>query len=437
VTAPALTRYETTAEQRALGIFMLRPDLALRSGITVSDMDAAKGHDLILTSLLEQADRGVPGSFQMLAADLAARGHLRRCGDGSRSEQAYLFALRELGQTAVMPSDLDVARKQIKEATLYRRVAELSMRLAQATGQPDPEVMLENVAELTMGLQLAVDDNGIDGDRPLPGLRSVAELLAMPDEGRRWIVPGLLARQERTLLIAGEGMGKSVLSRQLGACVAAGVHPFLPRAPRYTPSRVLLVDLENPPSIVRRNMEHHVHAVGGLDAIGDRYHVWNWPMGLDVRSPAGRSMLIRAIEQTRPDLLVIGPLYKMAESRSSETYEEQAAKTAAALDALRQRYDLSLWIEHHMPKAQDGRRSSPFGASLWMRWPEFGLRLEQPVAGEQEDNTYTLGRFRGDRETRHWPDALVRGAGRLQWAGMYDDAEVEAEIYRACEQSHA
>jgi hypothetical protein len=425
-----ITYHDVSAEQRALGTYMLRPDLAQSSGLNLADMDETKGHHVILAALLDQAERGVPGSFQMLVADLTAAGHLRRCGDGRHQAHAYLYWLRELGQQSI-PQDADVARASIKIASTRRQIAELGARLGQVAASTDPDDMLSTASELSVALDMAVNDNGIDGDRPLPGLRSVAELLAMPDEPEEWIVPGLLARKERVILIAAEGSGKSVLSRQVGACVAAGIHPFLPSA-RYTPARVLLVDLENSPGMVRRNLARHVAAVGGLDAIGDRYHVWNWPSGLDVRSPSGRSMLVRAIEATRPDLLLIGPLYKMAEPRTGESYEEQASRTSKALDGIRDRYDVSLWIEHHMPKAQDGKRSHPFGSSLWQRWPEFGIRMEEPTSAE--DNMYPLGRFRGDREIRHWPQSLVRlGLGsKFMWTGMYDDRATEHAIYSAC-----
>lgn len=436
VTVNALSYFDIEAERRVLGIYINNPALALRTGISLADLSGSGGHQQILAAVLDQAESGIPGSFQHLVASLTAAGHLRRCTDGSHHEAAYLFHLRDLGQTAVLPYDLDVARKAIKAASLRRGLAEDATRLIQELqSQPDPEVMLEVATDLSVAISMRVDDNGLDDDKPLPGLRSVAELLALPEEPRQWIVPGLLARRERVILIADEGAGKSVLSRQVGACVAAGVHPFLPQAPRYAPSRVLLVDLENPAGIVRRSLAQTVHAVGGLEAIGDRYHIWNWPAGLDVRSPAGRAMLTRAIEQTRPDLLLIGPLYKMSEPRSSETYEEQAKRTATALDGLIARYGCAMWIEHHSAKpGGDGRRANPFGSSLWMRWPEYGLRMEQPGQAN-EPNVYPLGRFRGDREARHWPDQLVRGAGRLLWSGMYEDAETEDDIVRACGQN--
>lgn len=428
----ALAYHDMLAEETVLGCYINNPALALKGGIGLGDVSPTSGHQHVLAAVLDQAEQGIPGSFQQLAATLTATGKMRYVGNETHREQGYLFYLRDLGQKAILPYDLDTARKAVKAASLRRGLAEDATRLMQTlTTQPDPEVMLEVATELAVAIGLRVDDNGLDEDRPVKDLRSVADLLALPEEPRQWVVPGLLAKRERVILIADEGAGKSVLSRQVGACVAAGVHPFLPHAGRYTPGRVLLVDLENPPGIVRRSLGQTVDSVGGLDAIGDRYHIWNWPSGLDVRSPGGRAMLMRAIEQTRPDLLLIGPLYKMSEPRSNETYEEQAKRTAASLDGLVARYGFALWIEHHSAKpGGDGRRANPFGSSLWMRWPEFGLRMEQP--GQQnEPNVYPLGRFRGDREQRHWPDSLVRYASRLPWSGMYEDAETEADIQRS------
>jgi hypothetical protein len=425
----ALTYHDVTAEQRALGVYMLRPDLLLKAGLNLADMDELRGHHAILSALQDQAERGIPGSFQLLVAELTAKGLLNRLGDEHHRGQAYLFYLRDLGQQSI-PQDADVARQSIRQASIRRQLAEVGTRLVQVSEQPDPDDMLSNAAELSLALDLAVNDNGLDADRPLPGLRSVPELLAMPDRPTDWLVPGLLGRQERVVFIGPEGHGKSVLSRQVAVCVAAGLHPFLPRVHRYpfAPHRTLLVDLENPPGMVRRDLARQLRPLGGQDIVADRMHVWNWPAGLDLRAPSGRSLLVRAIEQTKPDLLCIGPLYKMADARSSESYEEQAQRLSKALDGLRQRYDLTLWIEHHMPNPdQEGRRTRPFGSSLWSRWPEFGPRMDMPT--RQEPGVYRLGRFRGDREVRQWPDGIVRDTGgRLLWAGMWDDEETERQI---------
>jgi RecA-family ATPase len=131
-------------------------------------------------------------------------------------------------------------------------------------------------------------------------------------EPYRWVIPGILEHQDRCVITAGEGVGKSVLSRQLALATAAGRHPFLPRY-HIPPKRTLMVDLENPPSLIRRNLHHQV---GRLTAHGvqDEGRAWIWrePDGIDVRTTLGYRKLERVMEQTQPDLVCIGPVYKMS-----------------------------------------------------------------------------------------------------------------------------
>ena len=55
---------------------------------------------------------------------------------------------------------------------------------------------------------------------------------------------------------------------------------------------------------------------------------------------------------------------------------------------------------------------NPFGSSVLLRWPEFGITLEpdgNPLPNEQF-MTMNVGRFRRDREPADWPDQISRGA---------------------------
>ena len=52
------------------------------------------------------------------------------------------------------------------------------------------------------------------------------EFLAIVDPPSDWVIPGLLERGDRLIWTGFEGLGKSVVVRQLAVCAAAGVHPF-------------------------------------------------------------------------------------------------------------------------------------------------------------------------------------------------------------------
>jgi hypothetical protein len=169
--------------------------------------------------------------------------------------------------------------------------------------------------------------------------------------------------------------------------------------------------------------------------VEDRAWRWNRPGGIDLRSTADRTLLARVIEKCRPDLVAIGPLYKMSLGKAGDTYEIAAAETAAAIDHLRERYGCAFWIEHHMPKATAGHRAGPIGSSLWQRWPEFGLELRADPEGE--GNVFNLDRFRGDRDERAWPDQLMKKVGKWPWTPVWKDAETEANLLDAIDEDYA
>lgn len=414
---PLISPHNIRAEQALLGILIDSPKQAESCGVTPSDLSPIAGHDVILGAILNTvADKGTADPV-LLIQELAARDQLNRIGVETDRGASYLHTLIEAGRNAInAPHYVQL----IRAATIRRRFYEYGTRLAQiATSEADIESMLDNGSAVTAALQLLADAP-ITGDAPIPGLSLVSEFVNEPTPPHSWVIPGLLEHADRVMVVAGEGVGKSVLSRQVGTMLAQGRHPFSPKTP-IPRKRVLLIDLENPPALVRRGLQTVVNVAlsQGLD-VGDNFYRWNRPGGLDLRSAGGRALLHQALDRTRPDLVCIGPLYKMSLGKSGDTYETAAAETAAAIDAARERYGCAFWIEHHMAKGENGQRpSSPLGSSLWMRWPEFGLVIKR--AENHEDNVFTLGRFRGDRDDRVWPDRLMKRVGAWPWTADYDD----------------
>lgn len=224
------------------------------------------------------------------------------------------------------------------------------------------------------------------------------DLLAEPEQPYDWLIPGLLERGDRVILTGLEGRGKSTLLRQIAVQAASGLHPFTGEP--ITPLRVLYVDLENSRRQVRRKVAEL------RTTAGDRYrgglHFTFRPEGLNLAAEADLIWLDEQLAAARPDVAVVGPLYKLM--GGDPTQELVALAVAAALDELRTRHRCALLVEAHTPYA-DGAKSSrpkrPYGASLWSRWPEFGLHL---------DPNGTLDHWRGPRDERTWPPALTRGA---------------------------
>jgi hypothetical protein len=190
----------------------------------------------------------------------------------------------------------------------------------------------------------------------------------------------------------------------------AGLHPFTLEP--IDKIHVLYVDLENAKSHVRRQLRPLTLKAGPkLDR--DLVYVTVQSAGIDLLHPADVDWLEARIAEATPELVVIGPLYKM--SAGDPTSEEVARKVSATLDDLRTRHEFALIIEAHSPHAPSGGRRPhrPYGASMWLRWPEFGIYL---------DEKGPLTHWRGARDERDWPTSLHRG-GEWPWTAASNPKE--------------
>jgi AAA domain/DnaB-like helicase N terminal domain len=434
MTTPGITPHQVEAEQTLLGILMESPQLAENCGVMPGDLFPNAGHPEILGAIMAVYDAKQTCDPILVTHELVRRDQLTRIGTTETHRAGvYLF---ELVQAAKSPGTIGHYARIVREASARRTLHEIGTRLASvAAREGDLDHVLDDASELAMRLGMVVD-TPMEGDSPIPGLSLVTEFVDEPSPPHNWVIPGLLERQDRVILVADEGAGKSVLARQLCTLTAAGRHPFKPTA-KIAPRRTLLVDLENPPDLVRRNLRGMIGLVreNGLD-LGDRAWRWSKPEGMDLRTAADRQLFTRVIELARPDLIAIGPLYKASMGKATDTYEVAAQELAQVFDQLRHRYGVALWIEHHMPKGDaTGHRSGPIGSSYWLRWPEFGPVLKW--AGEEESNVYHVKRFRGDRDERCWPDRLIKRAGDWPWTAAWDDAAVENMIFDAVDEEKA
>lgn len=229
-----------------------------------------------------------------------------------------------------------------------------------------------------------------------------------------WLVPGLIERMDRLILTGPEGGGKSTLLRQIAMCLAAGIHPFT-FAP-VDPVRVLIVDVENSALQVQRKSTPLYEIVKNR-INPDNLRIENHPQGLDLLQRHDHRWLLERIAANRPDVLITGPIYKM--HADDPNAELPARRVAAAFDGIRARFKCALILEAHSGHGNgDGRRPvRPIGASLWMRWPEFGYGLSPIRAADAEERgTVSFVPWRGPRDTRDWPDRLERGnPGNWPW----------------------
>lgn len=309
-------------------------------------------------------------------------------------------ALVELTMGTVNAADPLHHARIIREHALSRRLIQAGESIV-AAGYDQPSTEAAAHAREILGTV----DLPVGSTIPSP---SMDDLLEESDD-YDWLVPGLMERGDRLILTGSEGLGKSTLFRQVAVCIAAGVHPFTSRP--IEPRRALIIDCENSRRQIRRKVRPLWLKVQH-DVPDGHLRVEAPNGGLDVLQPHDHRWLLERVAANRPDLLIIGPIYKL--HNGDPFAEEPAKKVAAILDLIRTRYNCALLIEAHAGHQgiSSGRHDMrPYGASLWKRWPEFGYGL---TAHPDNPNLAWFSPWRGDRDERDWPELLRRG-GAWPW----------------------
>lgn len=285
--------------------------------------------------------------------------------------------------------------------------------------------MLRLMAQVGDGLRAPGDDAGVALARAQQELRAIAEMgttgahsarwlrevLDVPeeDDAYDWVIPDLLERQDRLMLSASEGAGKSTMLRQIAILAAAGIHPF--KFSQIDPVNVLVVDAENSERQWRRAARTLTDTAAQRGRRDPRNHLaLHCVPVMDVTRPNDLAQLHRWIDEVKPALMLLGPLYRIAGGSSLNT-DEDVAPLLSALDSIRERGVAMLLEVHagHARQTSGERELRPRGSSALLGWPEFGLGLRRDKKVEGRIPTFSLVRWRGDRDRRDWPARLVRG----------------------------
>jgi hypothetical protein len=389
---------DIAAEKALLGALLAYPEQATHAATLLDGPDfyLAK-HETIWDSIHAVAATGA------LPEPTLVLDHLRRTGNFRRTilDGPYLSSLLDAGTHG----QVDSYARLILEAAQLRVAQTGANRILHAikSGRRD------NVAT-TLGHIVDTLDNTVGrfGSRTIQHSRrieTIDELLAgEEDDTYDWVIPDLLERQERVILTAEEGAGKSTLLRQIAIQAAAGIHPFTGQP--MTPITVLHIDVENTRRQSRRRYRPlRIQAGPKLDP--QRLRIELNTAGIDLTTTSDRDWLTATCQHVQPDLLILGPIYKLANGDPTE--EKSAKPVAMAIDTIRDATDCAVLLEAHAAKAPTGQRRrphEPYGWSGWLRWPEIGLWL---------DKTGELTPWRGAREERSWPEKLDRG-GDWPWS---------------------
>lgn len=264
---------------------------------------------------------------------------------------------------------------------------------------------VESARQILAGIEMPQGKGAPDMD--------IDTFISTTDVSYDWLIPDFLERKDRMLVTAVEGGGKSILLAQIAVMCASGIHPWTHA--EVEPRNVAIIDLENSARMVTRRLAGmKVTAGDRLDP--QRLRVHCRPEGIDLTTRTDRMWLIDRCIANATELLVIGPAYRMSAgvaAKGDVGAEERTLQITRALDEVRNRCNVTLLMETHAPHGGNyGRDLRPFGSSVWLRWPEFGIGLRKD--GE-DGRTYSLEHWRGAREQRTWPSALQRG-GKWPWS---------------------
>jgi len=408
--------HDYEAERTVLAACLNDPATIARARRTLTpDSFWNTAHSALFASMLAVDDESHQVSPYTIYDQMQRAGKLG--ADGTVANRIHdLYAFPYLPAVGHAIGRVAKLARQRERAAVARKFAQIG------DTYEDPDAAADAWAQAALELEVLIDD-ATDEDDQVPGLSTWDEFMNRPPKPSDSVVPGLLDRQEAVMILAAPGVGKSWLSRQVALTVATGIHPFAPKR-QIPPMRTLLIDLENPESTVQRqtaNPYANVQRFSGVTA-GDNGWTWMYPQGLNIRKRVDAALLERVIDQTRPDLVCVGSLYNLF-SRGSSDWDTAAEETIAVLNKLRARYRCAWWIEHHQPRSSDGgHRTSPFGSTLWERWPSYG-RVISRIGGQ----SYDFAVFRGDREAgREFPAGLRRGSStELPWSAIWDREEVE------------
>ena len=331
---------------------------------------------------------------------------LRTAGE-FKAEHATL--LHTLYASAAPIGSVSHHARIVADCATRRRVIEAGRRMVQRAESGEGAVSdllaaaaadLSGARDATRGVELlttSLDD-------------FLTQHVAEPD----WVVPGLLARGDRFVLTGSGGSGKSTLLRQIAVCAAAGVPPFdWATDDTYDPARVMLIDCENSDHQLKTLLWGlRKEAESNGTPVEDRLTVGGHGNPLDLLDQATAMSLLRTVEHDRPDLVYIGPVYKLHQDDPDK--ETTVKRITGVLDRIRETGCALITEAHHAKQGPNRRTLEPSGSNVWTWWPEFGRGLRLDPDTDVSMRRSSLEPWRIDRVQRNWP-AWIHAGGSWPW----------------------
>lgn len=402
---------DIAAEQAVLGAMMLSPATAEKIAGLLQPWDFYRmAHMQLFKAItLIMADGKIPDA-------VVVNGWLQ--GNPSKVVGVDAPYLHTLIASVPVVAQAEVYAATVRRHAVTRRLREAGTRVMQWTHDEaltaDPTTLTEQVfREFEKVRAVSAGDAAVTP-------RNWHSFLDVPETADEydWIIPQLLERGDRLILTGFEGIGKSHLFRQLAVMTACGIHPF--SYARFDPRKVLLLDFENSERQTRRKLWPIVQTAisQGLSLEPENLWIECRISGVDLGTDKSVSWLIQQVTAIKPDIVFLGPLYKLAPRALND--DSDAAPILNALDMIRAR-GAAVVLEAHSGHAPAGgkRDVRVRGSAAFMGWPEFayGLRWADgsDVGRAGGRRVVDFISWRGDRDERPWPEQLESG-GVWPWS---------------------
>jgi len=376
---------------------------------------AASGQADIVFSICDVADFE-PGHQQDLASIIIAlmrddevtpMAVFHRCSQSSHGIlDFYIQRVRDnLYGTATYCANAvrDEANRKRVTATVTRAYQQLT-----ATTTPVEEVVSRlatdlEVAEASIGSGLSV----IDFD----------EVVNTPDDLRPWVIPQMLRTNERLIVTGPEGGGKSILISQLALGASMGLNTLSLGIDVHEPLRVLMLDVENDRLQIKANMRKVYRHLDELSGGVKPQIEWVDVRDIDLSDAVERTKVIRLAKERMPQLMYLGSLYKLAPE--GDRVDSAFGHISRTVDRIRAETGSAILMEAHTGHGMNNDRNGamrPYGSSMWLRWPEFGMAMIH-----HRSKPVQIKHWRGARsDDREWPGGLRRGQV-LPWVPISQD----------------
>lgn len=233
-----------------------------------------------------------------------------------------------------------------------------------------------------------------------PQSMTTEDMIAEADNEVEWIVPGLLATQEKAMIFGAPKSMKTFVAIHLAYCIATG-KPFLHNNDwTPEPQRVLFVEEEG-------NRTQFARRIKRMFKDDDNGNIkWLHKTGIKLDTEIQKSVFRKEVEEFKPRLIIFDPF------KSLHGQDENDNTAMGVLWDIINKFiivhpDTAMLFIHHIPKSEKGKRLDLYsarGAGIIAAELDIGFGLRH---SDSEDNTLYMN-IEGREVPNSSGEAIIR-----------------------------